>query len=252
MHYCKICGNELAYLEDLNDFYCTKCKIFQSSTEDPKTEYKLPQVKEFAYAPVKAELERFQKEVKSPWQDTPFVPNQPFIIRRIIKFGTKEYKVLDVQGKTLGIISLIPTHFDGDFKISDPNYNQLAFVNAHIGLLEIQERRFDIFDQNNKLRGAIVRKKGNSTALAIIGFANYIYEIYDHTGCLIYRGCSSKFIGNHSRLISNSFNHILFMYEQNYNPFKEELKITISPLLDPLLAIAYVMILELVYRQRHY
>jgi len=152
--------------------------------------------------------------------------------------------ILDLEGKTIGYMKMIPAILDRDFVFLDAQDNQIAYVDAHVGLLEIQEKKYEIFDNDNRLRGRIIRKRPKNNPLLLLGIWKSLYEIYDGNERLIYKGIYSKEISNNGRLVSNNRGGILCMYDTKVQLIKDEAEILINPLYDPLLLLTYFKIVR--------
>ncbi len=231
------------FFDEMNDYYCSKCKMYQSTPATAKKGSKILQVHQDVHSQVLAELYRLQSDVISPWQENPFTPNRPLIVRKL-KMASGRFGVFDLENKSLGSIKMVPAIVDRDFIFLDTQNNQIAYVDAHVGLFEIQERKYEIFDNDIRLRGRIIRKRDKNSPLLLLGIWKYLYEIYDGDERLIYRGISSKHISSQSRLVSNNRGGILFLYETKIQLTKDESKIIINPHYDPLLMLAYYMIIR--------
>ena len=225
----------------MNDHRCIGCGMFQSLPTRFREGHHFTNIPAEVSSQMIAELLRLQHEVPSSWQDTPFTPERPFIVRRL-KMKAGRFSILDAEEKTLGFIRIVPALLDRDFAFLDAHDNQLGYVNAHIGLLKIQERKYEIYDSNNNLRGRITRKREKNSPLLLLGIWRNIYEIFDGQDRLIYKGIEAKYLGNNYRLVSNNRGGLLLMFERRMNLIKDQTKIVINPQYDPLLMLAYFFI----------
>lgn len=243
INFCKFCGSKVIFMGEMSDYYCPKCKMYQSTPATIKKGSSVLQVRQDVHSQVLAELYRLQSDTVSPWQENPFTPNRPLIVRKL-KMAAGRFGVFDLENKLLGSIKMVPAIVDRDFIFLDVQNNQIAYVDAHVGLFEIQERKYDIFDNDKRLRGRIIRKREKDSPLLLLGIWKYLYEIYDGNERLIYRGIASKHISSQGRLVSNNRGGILFLYEAKIKLTKEESKIMINPVYDPILMLAYYMIIR--------
>jgi len=241
--FCKFCRGKVEFFEEMNDYRCIGCYMFQSLPTTFKEGFRFTNISDQVSAQMMAELERLQGEISSPWQDTPFTPNRPFIVRRL-KMKAGRFAVLDLEEKTLGFIRIVPALLDRDFVFLDASDNELGYVNAHVGLLKIQERKYEIYDKDKKLRGRIVRKKEKDSPLLLLGIWTNIFEIYDAENKIIYRGIDTKYFGNNYRLVSNNMGGLMLMFKTGLNIIRDQSEVVINPQYDPLLMLAYYFIVR--------
>ncbi len=243
INFCKFCGSKVDFMDEMSDYYCPKCSMFQSTIATSKKGSETSQIRYDIESQLLTEFQRLQSDVISPWQSTPFTSNRPLKVRKL-KMKSGRFGIFDLENKSLGSIKMVPAIADRDFTFLDAQNNQIAYVDAHIGLFEIQERKYDIFDNDNNLRGRIIRKTDKNSPLLLLGIWKNIYEIYDGNERLIYRGINSKILGGQYRLVSNNRGGLLLMYDIKLRLIFDESIVMINPLYDPILMLAYYLIIR--------
>jgi len=235
--FCKFCGEQVQYLPEFNDYYCQGCHSYQTHADAIEASGKK--------APA------YQIDPNPPPLAPPMLPpawknNIPMfrhreylVIQAIFSWGAK-YTIYNVTGQKMGEIRGKIISWGGEWDYFDVHGTQVAKVKGNPTLVGFQDKTFDIYDHAGAFRGAIKGK---------YGFMRRRWELYNHQGQLIGLPNEQIWLKTNFQAL-DPHGRLLLTVDKKWFTFRDQFRVIVSELIDPLIALAYAVAIDYMYFQK--
>lgn len=224
----------MKYSPQYNDYYCNSCHSYQTHSESINIGgKKSPAYKIDSNPPPKT-----PPKLPPTWQNNipMFRHREYLVIQAIMSWGAK-YTIYNVTGHVMGQIKGKIVSFGGEWNFFDYAGRKVANVKGNPAIFGFQERKFEIRDYKGRFKGVIKGK---------FGLLKRSWELYDMNGQLIGRPDEQLWLKINWRMVDPS-GRILLTVDKKWFTFRDQFRVIVSEHIDPLVALAYAVVIDHLY-----
>lgn len=234
--FCKFCGESVEYLQDFNDYYCRFCNSYQTKSTSFEVKGKKTET-------IKTHIDSSLPPLQPPrlpqeWRENIpiFRHGEYLLVQAIFSWGPK-YTIYNVSGQIMGECRGKILSWGGEFDFFDVSGRHVAKIKGNPTLVNFQTKTWDITDHRGRFKGAIKSK---------YGFLRRTWELYDEHGRLIALPNEQVWFKYNWQAIDNR-GRVLVAVDKQFFTFRDKFKVTVSPEMDPLIALAYAIAIDYMY-----
>ena len=236
IRYCKFCGEQVEFITDFNDYYCQFCHSYQTHSESIKAGGK--QSPKYRIDP--SPPPETPPVLPSAWRSNiPMFRHKEYLVMQAFLSWGPKYDIYNVTGHKMGEIKGKIISWGGEWTYFDLRGNQVAKVKGNPTLFKVQDKKFDIRDYQGNFKGAIKSK---------FGFLKRKWELYDASGHLIGRPNEEIWLKTNFQLV-DPHGRLLLNVDKKWFTFRDQFRVIVSELIDPLIALAYAVAVDYMYFQ---
>lgn len=234
--FCKFCGEQVQYLEEFNDYFCSYCHSYQTHAEGIQVKGKKSQPYSIDQSPPPEQ----QPRLPPLWQQNipMFRHREYLVIQAILSWGPK-YTIYNVTGQVMGEIRGKILTWGGEWDYYDFNGNHVAKVKGNPTIIGFQDKTFNITDHRGAFKGLIKGK---------FGFLRRSWELYDANRNLIGMPNEQIWLKYNWQMVDPR-GQVLLQVDKKWFTFQDQFRVVVSENIDPLIALAYAVAIDHMYFQ---